>query len=73
MIAHRLSTVRSAEQIIVLSGGAVAEKGTHDELLQRDGGIYSRMWQMQIQGESQAALQQDSVDHLVGRVAEVKA
>jgi ATP-binding cassette, subfamily B, bacterial len=36
-IAHRLSTVRDADQIIVLDGGQVAERGTHDELLARGG------------------------------------
>ena len=33
VIAHRLSTVRDADQIVVLDGGAIAERGTHDELL----------------------------------------
>ncbi|NEE60254.1 ABC transporter ATP-binding protein, partial [Streptomyces sp. SID8455] len=36
-IAHRLSTVRDADQIVVLDGGRTAERGTHDELLDRDG------------------------------------
>lgn len=43
MIAHRLSTVRNADKIIVLSQGEVAEQGTHDELIAA-GGIYARMW-----------------------------
>jgi ATP-binding cassette subfamily B protein len=36
-IAHRLSTVRAADQIVVLDSGSVAERGTHEELLERDG------------------------------------
>lgn len=44
VIAHRLSTIRGAGQILVLDEGAVAERGTHDELLAR-GGKYKRMWE----------------------------
>lgn len=43
MIAHRLSTVRSADKIIVVDGGKVAEEGTHDSLLSLKG-KYSSMW-----------------------------
>jgi len=46
IIAHRFSTIRHADKILVLSGGNIAETGTHDELLAR-GGIYSRLYQMQ--------------------------
>ncbi|MBC8074708.1 MAG: ABC transporter ATP-binding protein [Chloroflexales bacterium] len=46
VIAHRLSTVRNAHRIAVISGGRVADSGTHEELLAR-GGLYARLYQMQ--------------------------
>ncbi|HEY6916537.1 MAG TPA: ABC transporter ATP-binding protein/permease [Allosphingosinicella sp.] len=46
VIAHRLSTVVDADQIVVLDQGRVAEKGTHAELL-RKGGLYAEMWTRQ--------------------------
>ena len=46
MIAHRLSTVVDADEIIVLQEGQVAERGTHASLLAR-GGLYAHMWALQ--------------------------
>ncbi|MGV9306162.1 ABC transporter ATP-binding protein [Nonomuraea sp. NPDC003727] len=43
MVAHRLNTVRHADQIVVLDGGRVAERGTHDGLLAA-GGLYATLW-----------------------------
>ena len=47
VIAHRLSTVMRADKIIVLEKGAVAESGTHDELM-NNGGLYKRLWNMSL-------------------------
>ena len=46
VIAHRLSTVIAADEIIVLKDGRIAERGRHAELLARDG-LYASMWARQ--------------------------
>jgi ATP-binding cassette subfamily B protein len=51
VIAHRLSTVVNADQIIVLDKGRIAERGKHSELLEQQG-LYQQMWQLQQQNES---------------------
>ena len=44
MIAHRLSTVRNMDRILVIRDGEIAEEGKHDELLEK-GGVYAAMWE----------------------------
>lgn len=48
MIAHRLSTVVHADQIIVMDHGRIVERGTHAQLLRADG-LYAQMWALQQQ------------------------
>jgi len=52
VIAHRLSTVRRADLILVLDKGRVIERGTHSELLQRDG-LYNEIYMLQLQDQEQ--------------------
>jgi subfamily B ATP-binding cassette protein MsbA len=47
VIAHRLSTVRRADQIIVLQKGRIVEVGRHDELLAKPGSVYSKLYSLQ--------------------------
>jgi ATP-binding cassette subfamily B protein len=46
-IAHRLSTLRNADFLLVLDDGKIAEVGTHEELLQREDGIFKHLWTLQ--------------------------
>ena len=48
-IAHRLSTLREMDRIVVIDGGVIAEEGTHDSLI-AEGGIYSELWKHQAGG-----------------------
>lgn len=50
IIAHRLSTVRDADQIVVLDQGRISQMGSHDELLE-EGGLYQRLHALQESGE----------------------
>eukprot|EP00980_Cylindrotheca_fusiformis_P020692 scaffold7738_cov133-Cylindrotheca_fusiformis.AAC.1 len=47
VIAHRLGTIRNADNILVLKDGVVAEEGNHDQLLDKNG-VYAEMWNMQL-------------------------
>jgi ABC-type multidrug transport system fused ATPase/permease subunit len=49
VIAHHLGTIRHADAIFVLDGSALAEQGTHDELVARQG-VYAALYEIQING-----------------------
>ena len=55
VIAHRLSTVMDADEILVLDAGRIIERGTHHQLLSRNG-VYTRMWELQLQEKQEADL-----------------
>ena len=55
VIAHRLSTIENADMILVINHGRIIEKGSHQELLDRNG-AYARLYQMQFK---EYALQND--------------
>lgn len=45
MIAHRLSTVKDCDIIIVLKHGIIVEQGPHEELIEKEGGHYRELWE----------------------------
>ncbi|PHQ47133.1 multidrug ABC transporter ATP-binding protein [Halorubrum sp. C3] len=67
-IAHRLSTIKDADTILVLEGGKIAERGTHDELLDNDG-LYAHLWGVQA-GEIDE-LPQEFIDRAQERTARI--
>ena len=54
IVSHRISTVRDADQILVLDAGRIVERGTHDSLVER-GGIYADLHRKQLLEEELAA------------------
>jgi len=57
IIAHRLSTIVRADEILVLEHGRIAERGTHADLLRRNG-VYARLWSLQQRAEEEKRLEE---------------
>ncbi len=68
VIAHRLSTVHRADQIVVLQNGRIAEQGTHGELLQMDG-LYKEIYDLQLRPQEEVMLEVDVTAPGAGRYA----
>ena len=60
VIAHRLSTVREADQILVVDGGRIVERGRHTELLAQ-GGLYANLYRRQFRDQVSDAVSDDPV------------
>ena len=67
-IAHRLSTLRQMDRILVLEEGQVIEDGTHDELIRNKDGHYAMLWQMQSGG----FLKEDKERTILGELTQVE-
>ena len=66
VIAHRLSTVRRADAIVVLDQGRVVEIGRHNELLATPGGVYAKLYAMQLFDRHDQAGEQEDVEQVLG-------
>ncbi len=50
VIAHRLSTVKKMDRIISMENGQIVEDGTHEELSNKESGLYKKLWDLQVSG-----------------------
>ncbi len=50
VIAHRLSTIRKMDRIISIQEGKIVEEGNHEELVNKEGGLYKKLWDLQVSG-----------------------
>ena len=58
MIAHRLSTLRDADELVVIERGKVAERGTHEALLQKEDGVYKKLFTLQDEALKSAGIRE---------------
>ncbi|KAK7872158.1 hypothetical protein R5R35_001724 [Gryllus longicercus] len=62
VVAHRLSTIINADEILVIKEGEIVERGTHANLLEMDG-VYNRMWNQQIENENEQSARQSDLEN----------
>jgi ABC-type phosphate transport system ATPase subunit len=55
-IAHRLSTLQAADRLVVLEKGRIVEQGTHEDLVNKDGGVYAKLHKTQMELSAQVAV-----------------
>lgn len=55
IIAHRLATIKKADRIVVMEQGHIVEMGTHEDLIQKNGGVYQRLYKLQFSQEQAVA------------------
>ena len=60
VVAHRLSTIQGASAIVVVKNGKLEEKGTHEELYLKEGGLYQKLVQRQLRGRSDSIVASSS-------------
>ena len=65
IIAHRLSSLMHADNIVVLDEGRVVERGTHAELV-KQGGVYADLYELQTRSDAEATLDEDAILQGVG-------
>ena len=51
IIAHRFATIRRADRIVVMEKGRIVETGTHQDLVNKKGGVYRKLWRLQVKGK----------------------
>lgn len=61
VVAHRLSTIKNADEIVVIANGKIKEQGSHDELIKLDG-IYAKLYNLQFRTSDNMILNQDLLD-----------
>ncbi len=69
VIAHRLSTVKRADMILVMDKGRIIQRGTHDALL-KEGGLYKEIHDLQLVGQVRFSDEMEMVEELLGAAAE---